>query len=67
MGCAGDCGRVFSRRCLRNLDIAAQKSTSNASIEVFARNLSGNLTPYAALTASMSVRIPTRLITRFML
>ncbi len=41
----GDCGQVFSRRSLRNLDIAAQKSLSNASIGVFARNLAGNLTP----------------------
>ena len=64
---SGDCVRVFSRRCLRKLDIAAQKSLSNASIGVFARNLSGNFTPYAALSASMSVRIPTRLIARFML
>ncbi len=63
----GVCVRVFSRRCVRNLDIAAQKSLSNASIGVFARNLSGNFTPYGTLTASMSVRIPTRLITRFML
>ena len=64
---SGDCVRVFSRRCLRNLDIAAQKSLSNASIGVFARTLSGNFTPYAALTASVSARIPMRLITRFML
>ena len=63
----GDCVRVFSRRSLCNLDIAAQKSLSNASIGVFARTLSGNFTPYAALTASMSARIPMRLITRFML
>jgi hypothetical protein len=63
----GDCVRVFSRCSIRIHAIAAQKPLSNASIGVFARILSGDFTPYVALTASMSARIPIRLITRFML